>query len=203
MTLEDFHTTVDTLSSEAGAVDVQIPIVVRMAARKLERAFNFRYMRAESQVTYAAAATPTQIDLGLRIKSLISCETRAVGGWEGVSKVAVVDSPHVDLTSQALEDKFVLYQKSERYVIPLQATESAMDLHFLFYRFSDWPTAAPYNTFNSYLIDYAEDLLLAESMLMLAPVLKEPALQQFYVGLRQESVRTLGTNGFIVNQEDY
>ena len=202
MSLADFHTTVDSMLGEAGALDAQIPIAVRMAARKLERAFNFRYMRVELQVAYPASDPPSQIDLAIGVKSIISAETRETGGWEGISKVALVDSPHVDLTSQELEDKFPIYKKSERYVIPLMETTSAMDIHFLLYRFSAWPTSG-FGAFNSYLIDYAEDLLLAETMLHLAPVGRDADLVQYYATLRTESVKTLGATGFILNQEDY
>ena len=122
MTLADFHTTIDSMLGEAGALDAQIPIAVRMAARKLERGFNFRYMREELQVTYAVSDPPVQIDLAVGVKSIISAETREVGGYKGVSEIVIVDSPHGELTTQELEDKFPLYRKSERYVIPLLAT---------------------------------------------------------------------------------
>jgi hypothetical protein len=159
-------------------------------------------MREELQVAYAASDPPVQIDLAVGVKSIISAETRETGGWEGKAEVALVDSPHGILTTQELEEKFPIYRKSERYVIPLLATTVAMDIHFLLYRFSAWPTSG-FGSFNSYLIDYAEDLLLAESMLHLAPVGRDADLVQYYMTLRNESAKSLGANGFIVNQEDY
>jgi hypothetical protein len=202
MTLADFHATVDALLGEKGALDAEIPIAVRLAARKLERGFNFRYMREEVTKDYPASNPPTTVDLGARVKSVISGEVREDGGWEGIQEIVLLESPHVLLDSQALEDKFPIWVKNEKLLLPLLATTVAYDLHFLIYRRSDWPLSS-YGAFSHYLVDDAEDLLLAETMLNLAPVGRDADLVQYYQNLRNESVRTLTTSGFIVAHEDY
>lgn len=206
MDLAEFHTMVDSLAGEAGSVDAHIPAVVRHARLWLERNYNFEYMRRITLVNFPINADPPPNNIGKFIKGFGDGEVRKTGSIEGIQKIKFTKTQFVMLDDEEFNEKYpVWYFKDATgatFIKPLVAITEPLTLVFdLFQMTDDWPST----TFTGYehpLIDMAEDVLLAQSMLNLAAVTRDPELQQFYEAKFQTGLKTLIDAEFIFTYED-
>jgi len=205
MNLNDFHALIDDFANEGGVQDTRIPTLVRQAALFLERNYNFQYMKAQVTLTFATAEDPVAVSLGRRVKTIISGEVREFETLVGIKQVAFTSDPHAILDDEEFEQKLPVLKfvdaNSETWIKPLVPLTEDIDIHVWLVVLTAWPTNN-FADFEHPLIDRAEDVLLARSIMNLGSVTKDPELQQFYQAQYQEGLKTLLDSDFAFSIEE-
>lgn len=206
MDLAEFHTLLDDFADEGGVQETRIPTVVRQSVLFLERNNNFEYMKAQQTVTFALAEDPVAVDLGLYVKTILSGEVRTLGTTAGIKPVAFTRDPHAVLDDEEFEGKLPVLMYVDNlgstWIKSLLALSADIDIHIHFVkRTSDWPVVS-FGGYSHPLIDRAEDVLLARSVIQLASVTKDPELKEFYQTQYQEGLKSLLDSDFAFSIEE-
>lgn len=139
MLLSEFYTQMSSIVGEGSAQDANIKIAFRQALQKLERLYNFRYMKREKTVSYSGSETPQEFFVDGSLKSIISVEMRDPGGWEGVKECVLVDDPHVRLDNAYFDGKIPLQKLPSGNLKPLVKLTDDADFHIVYYKFTELP----------------------------------------------------------------
>ena len=180
---------------------------VRQAVQFLERNFTLKYME-EAEVHTLASANRRSTFITDRMKELKFIEVHDPDTGKIVSLIkqfSLTELTVKDLTG-GLDEKGPPTQADLAGITPhplggddrvinidlYPLAEKDYDLTLKFFAFSVWP---PPNNFH-WLLDYAEDLLEAQTILMLGPALRDQELLALAKLTRGEALRTLHISKF-------
>ena len=204
-TLGEFHTLVRDSINLGDSIDARILAAVRQAVLWLERNYNFRYMHHSDIFFFAppsvagpiyAAATgqgPYQLQ-GLPKK------VDTVYTWESTSDSSTlyflerIQKEDADTVETCRP--FSYYTEGDGpYFYIGQLPDIVYYGYFKYWGYSTWPALTAVTMYTSaathWLVTYAEDLLLHQTMMQLAPILRDPEMGASAKPLRDEALRTL------------
>lgn len=187
MNLGEFHTQVRLELNRGTAVDAVIPGYVRRAARWVERNYTFPYM--ERFITATIPAGDRCVVMPGRLKSI------------GFIRTAWVDAdgrprPHHYITR--IDPRDVLgggcgvpqgyWLDAADSIIFDRASDEDIPLEVQLIQYTEWPST---DSATHWLLSNAEDAMIAQTCVMIAPLLRDPDLKQAYENMRVEAFRTL------------
>jgi len=190
--LSTIHTDVKAAIARGTAWDSQIPGWVRRAARWIERNNDLPYMKIYASFAIDAdAPEPRLITLPTELKSF---------GDDGFVRIVNADGTFSYLSNLAPQtQKEILVEPPQFFWLSghneiwLNSTpEEDLSCEIYYVRYSTWPTL---DTATHWLIDNAEDLLIAQTMVMMAPSLRDISVLQLWKGLRDEALATVVRSG--------
>ncbi len=200
-TLGEFHTLVGQVFNLDDRMDAFIPAATRQAARWIERNQTIRYMK-RTELYNKTGGTDNVLSIG------------AAGNVKGLDAVAIYEEnnydnliaelDHEDLINTQTADEGVPSAFDYRTIILASDTDPADDaepeiildivpaINYSFavntVRYSTWPTSL---TVTHWLLENAEDILLARTCIQLGPIAREPEITQFYSPLLNDGLQTL------------
>ena len=184
MKLGDLHTEISSILARGSSVDSLIPAAVRRAALWIERNHTFKYMERFSEVTLGKGDNPRRVRLpSIRIKSIEVFRINVDGTFYPLKHIDPEDMASVP---EELPRGFWLDGVSFAVLNATPDQEYSAEIQWT--AFTEWPSDT---NAENWLLMMAEDLLLAQSILMLGPVLRNDALMKMWVGMRNEALKTV------------
>jgi len=185
-TLSDFYALISAEVNKGTRFDATIPQKVKQAVQFFERNYSFAYMEASLEYTISATANPARrADLPSRFKLPIWHRYKKDdGSLIYLSQVSGEDvSKHEDKapTGYWIEGRSYIWFDNQ--------TDEDLSAEFYHYAFSDYTSWSP-ATENLWLIDNAEALVIAQTMVYLAPTARESGWIEAYGGMVQTELNT-------------
>ncbi len=186
MTLGELISLVSSSIARGTSLDAQIPNFIRMAARWIERNNSFKYMERFGQFSFNTEANePRRMTLPTdRLKRLEM--VRGVYTDGSFQKQKHIEPVELNSIQSGMPKSFwldgtscLVFDKTpdENYVEELQWVE-----------YTAWPTNAAAET---WLLLHAEDLLLARTMMHMAPFMRDQKLAAYWQELFTTSLNTV------------
>lgn len=186
MNLGEFHSSVSAEINRGAAHDAAIPDAVRRAARWLERNYTFRYMEIKTLISYSAGIDYVDAFLIDKTKKIMDLAINDTDGT--VDHLDQVEPIDLHEKETAKPTSWYLLQTST-YIWTNTVIDQAYTGYVHRAQYTTWPTSLA--TSGIWLIDNAEDVLLAQAMILLAPRMRAPELAALYGKMRDEGLRTL------------
>lgn len=187
-TLGEFHSTVRDSLARGTALDSKIIAYTRQAARWMERNKAYKYMEKFGGIVLNSSATfPHVVDLPSPTVRNISM-FRIVGSDGVYSKLKNI-SPR-DQTALDTAKPVGYYQIGYTKLILDSKPDEDYICELLYNEFTPWPTD---ESATNWLLENAEDVLLAQTLYMLAAFQRDVKLMTIYKNLRDEGLHTLET----------
>lgn len=190
MDLQTFHSEVSRAIARGTAYDGRIPAYARMAARYIERNYTFQYMNVLATFEIDAdASEPRLITLPEKMKK--DTLVRLVledGCYQNLQKI----DPHQqhELLTEVPTGYFL---SGDDRIWLAQVPEEDYDAEIFYTRFTTWPTAVDAT---NWLLTNAEDVLLAQTMIYMAPLLRDPDAMKLWGEMLQMSMKSLLDSDF-------
>lgn len=193
MNLGELHQEIKLSLARGSELDSIIPGFVRRAAKWLERNYTFAYMRQflELHIDLETATTPGYIELGRGAPKAINM-FRWIGDDGEYSYLKRIEPKEVAVRATGVATGYWL-DGVKRIVLSATPTQN-LNGELQLARYTAWPANA--DEFEHWLIDQAEDVLIAQTLMMMAPRLRDPRLIDTYKSVRDEGLTTL------INAED-
>lgn len=188
MILSAFHSMVSTECNKGTRLDAFIPTRTMMAARVIERAQSLKYMeRFVTFTTDYTAMEPRAVAFpNSRVKAINFLRWMNTDGE--YAYLTQVDPQTVVARESGYPTGY--WMDGLDYLWFDNTPGVNIDFEFSFWQYTDWPTDTAQEP---WLAANAVDLLLAETMFLLAPKAREPAWLQLYQPMKDEGLRTLIT----------
>lgn len=186
MNLEELHSEVRASLGRGATLDAAIPLYVAMAATFLERNHTFMYMECfgELSVDYMAEQ-PRVIALpSARVKAVRFI--RRVKDDGGFVYLRPVEARDVTAVAEGMPTGF--WRSGDRYVVLDNTPTENLSLEIQWHEFTAWPkdlAAEPW------LAMRGPDVLMAQTMILLSPRLRDLQLRETYIPVRNEGLKTL------------
>jgi len=187
MTLGEFHTMVRDIIKRGDRLDAQIVAKTREAARFIEQNFSMKYM--EQYKTFqldSEAGEPRFMPIpSSRLKAFIFIKLFANEEWRDV----VQRDPRGMAISQTagIPSEYFLQGKTGMWLNCPPADD--YDGQLMFHEYTEWPTDE--DTDDIWLIEHAQEALLAQTILKMIPILRDPTMKAEYEAVWQSSIKTL------------
>ena len=190
-TLGVFHTMVSEACNKGTSLDSMIDDYTRMAARWIERNFNHKYMeRCVSFTIDYTVAQPRGIPLaGLGFKAMKSLQIADPTSTATGLLLRTIPKVHrLDITE--IDEGFAegYWMDGYDYLWLDKTPLENYTAYMTYWQYTTWPTLT---TSEPWLLANAEDLMLAQTMLMLAPAARESEWATAWRPIRDEALRTL------------
>jgi hypothetical protein len=186
MTLGDFKTRVKNGIRRNDTADSLIEPAAAAATRWLERNYTFLYMMQFRRFTISASANdPRQLSLpSSRVKAVRMLRIEKDSGY--FHYVPLIDPKDMTRVHEGLPEGYWLDGRQRIWIDATPTEDLSAEIQFSEY--SIFPTQ---DSETSWLIDNAEDVLQAQTIMFLAPELRDQKVFQFYQRLRDEGLKTL------------
>jgi hypothetical protein len=192
MILSAFHTAISREVNKKTRFDDLIPDYVRRAARFIERQHSLKYMERFVTFTVDAAATEP------RAVAFPNSRVKAIN----FLRYADSDSKYyyvgqVDPTTVAAAESgnpTGYWMDGLDYLWFDNVVKANLAMEFSFIEYTLWPTDTAQEP---WLLAHAEDLMIAQTMLMMAPVAREPGWKELYSDMKAEGLQSL----FVADEE--
>lgn len=192
--LSDFSALVTSEMNKGTTLDSFIAARIKMAGRRIEKNYTLKYMEALATLTLPVSTS--YINVPALYKSLLWMRITNTDG--SYSFLHQVDGTQI----RALEtDKPTGFWQlgaplatagaASRWYFDCSPS-AAVTITALINSYTDWDSAT-----TGWLLLYAQDLLLAEVMTLMAPLAREPAWVELYKPMKVEGERVL----FLADQE--
>jgi len=185
MDLQTFHSEVSKAIARGTAYDARIPAYGRMAARYIERNYTFQYMNVMSTFDIDAdAVEPRLITLPQRMKkdTLIRI-VLSDGSYQALQKID--PQQQHDLITEVPSGYFL---SGDDRIWLAQTPQEDYPAEIFYTRFTTWPTAADGT---NWLLTNAEDVLIAQTMVYMAPLLRDPDAATLWGGMLSMCMKSL------------
>ncbi len=183
--LGDFHTLVQDGPLNDPTMAQFIPEATRQAAAWLER--NYTYLFMEVKFDFVITKGDSIVELTATASQIKSIKwariTKSDGNFDYLQQVDANDL--IDKPTQRPET-FWLAGIDEMYLG--EDPDAAYTMETVVALYTDW--LSNNNNFTHWLLDHAQDLLLAQTVLQLAPYMREPEWIPLYTQRRDEGLRT-------------
>jgi hypothetical protein len=186
MLLGEFHNEISSIIGRGSQYNTAIPAWTRRACRWLERNYTLQYMKQFVSVTIdlAVASTPRYIELGSAPLKSIKMFRWIVN--EEYFNLKMIDPEDLDRLEVGQPRQYWL--DGVRRIVLDKTPDENLEGELQLIRYSSWPTEL---TAGHYLLDAAEDVLMAQTLIMAAPVLRDPKLISTWTQVRDEGLNTL------------
>ena len=197
-TLAEFHERVSEVINRGDKFDSQIPNFVKLAARRIERRRTFQYMEkfdnskldlVEDTRSYAISTLTAnqikRINFWRIVNTTTGSDDVTFSYIEKVKAADILERPKEKPSTFWLDawDNFILGE------IPDKAYDNT-EIHWE--EFTDWPAKIEQQP---WLITNAEDLMMAQTMLLMAPRLRmNEKMVSLWVGLGKDALETIITS---------
>lgn len=184
MNLGEFKTQISGNIRRSTSLDSRIPAFIRQAARWVERNRTLQYMKklAEISIDPATADTPQYIELtGTLIKSVIFFRWVAADGEYIYLKS---EAPHKFTSLEKGTPRYYWLDGVSRIVLTTTPDE-VLTGELQVARYSSWPTA---DASTHWLMDNAEDVLEARTMMNVAKYTRDPNLFATWKAILDDSL---------------
>lgn len=199
MDITTFNAHISTILKHGSEFDSLIPTAAARAARHFERNHTFLYMEVER--TLSIAKDDTTITTSARMKKVVSA-------WYTISPVALspgtvqfleqIDPGDTDILDESVIEATnpIAYWVQSQSVtgvlvlrlVPGKALE-ALTGKIIEGLFTDWANLGGGTT--PWLLEFAEDLMEYQTVIQMAPWLKDPELIQLNIQLRDDGLNTV------------
>ena len=186
MNLGEMHDMVGGALARGTSLDTtEVPLFVRMAARKIERAYTFQYMDRFSTFTFDADSDyPRRVTFAnTRIKRFIFCRIADDNGLFQYQKK--IEPMELNSIEEGVPNAFWL--DGVNYLIFNKTPTEDYIAEIAWHEYTNWPTDTSATT---WLLLNAEDLLLAESILQGAAWIRDDKQLARWQGLRSEAFKS-------------
>lgn len=185
MDLADFHTLVSSEINKGTLFDDVIPDYTRRSARWLERNYDFKHMERFVSFTVDSSATePRAVSLPERCKSIEWL--RIVNSDGSYTYLTQVDGSDVTGDDETTPTGYWL--DGVEYFWFDNTPQEDLNMEMCYLQFTDWPTDTSQTP---WFVANAEDVLLGQTIIMMAPRMREPKLKAIYQEMRDEGLRTI------------
>ena len=191
-TLSNFYTLVSQSVLRGTALDAQIPGAVSRAVEFIERNYNLPYMRH----TLTKSVTNEFVidgDAGQNLKSIQIVRWQDQSAWRRIVQIDPDQLLSSDANWAAGYEHFVNTTTAGITTHTLRfdaAFAVATTVEVMFWKMTQIDLANP-SVADVWLVNNAQDTLLARTMVNLAPIMREPQLMQMYQQLYMEGIKTL------------
>lgn len=187
-TLGEFHGIIRSLANRGATLDSAIPVYTRMAAALLEKNYSYLYMQVREKIELAPDPLAHRLNLPVRYKEtelLRLVNVPKTGKYKYLIKIHPQDQidDHAGTPS-------AYYFEAMTYIWLDCIIEAPFTLDHWFYRFTQWPTL---DDATPWLVTDAEEVLLAATMVELAPYARAPEWIETYAAILQSHNRALIT----------
>jgi hypothetical protein len=187
MNLGEFHAEIKASLARGDSLDAIIPGYTRRAALWMERNYTFQYMKQflEVDIDPTLASTPRYIELGPGAPKAIPM-FRWVLGDGTYMPLTKVDPLRLDALEVSTPESYWL--DGTRRIILSSTPGEVLHGELRIDRYTPWPAEL---TFTHWLLDRAEDVMLAQTLIMMSIHLRDPRLRDNYKQMRDEGMLTL------------
>lgn len=185
MNLSEFHSLVSEAIGRSTAYDSQIPGYTRRAARFLERNYTLQYMNVYSTFELDAEAEEPrliQLPAGLKRDRLI----RIIAAGGTYNDLRKIDPQDVKVLRTEMPSAYWLSGDDKIWLAQAPDVDYSCEIYWT--RYTTWPTAPDGS---AWLLENADDVLLAQTMVLMAPHLKDPDILQLWSGNLSVCIKTL------------
>lgn len=190
-TLSDFTARVKLELNRGSAYDAQIPGKIRDAVRSIERNWSLQYMHRFVTLTLSATKRSVSYPAKLKLTRFMRFAEEDTDGNSIYTYLKRTDPQQVAATEAANPTGY--WQDGRQWIWFDNAPEEDLTLEWGFYQYSDWPlpTADNYSTFEHFLLDVGEDVLLAGTLVEFGTTIRELELLQAWGTVFAAKVQTL------------
>lgn len=192
MILSAFHTAISRECNKGARLDDVIPDYTRRAARFIERQHSLKYM--ERFVTFtvlAAAAEPRAVAFpNTRVKAINFL--RYLNSDSEFNYLGQVDPQTVVANESAVPTGY--WMDGLDYLWFDNTPQENIAMEFSFIEYTAWPTDT---TKEPWLLANAEEVMIAQTMMLMSGVAREPGWMELYKEMKAEGLQTL----FVADEE--
>lgn len=188
MNLGDFHTMVRNECNKGTKPNTRIVSATRQAARWMERNYTLRYMRRFVSFTLDVDNVyPRAVAQPARIKSIQMLRYSLPDGDDTkFYKLFKIDPRDVTAVKDDYPTSYWL--DGDEWIWFDNQPDDDLPLEMIFSQYTNWPTS---DSEEPWLLANAEDAMLAKTMQLMAPYLRENSFLQTYKPMLDEGIRTL------------
>lgn len=191
MNLGEFHTLTEAALGRGTALTTVVPTFVRFAARWLERNYTFQYMKkfVTVSIDVDVATTPRYVELGPGAPKSIPMFrwVQSDGSYRNLRRVEPEDMDSLEEATALSPPETYWIDGVERIVLGATPTED-INGELRVDKYSVWSESL---TSEHWLLDNAEDVLLGQTLVMMASRTRDPKLRETWLSIRDEGLRTL------------
>lgn len=204
MNLGELHGEIKASLARGSTLDSEIPLMVRRAARWIERNFSLKYMERQGKLTIASEAEcagiiklPNAFIKSFWMVRMVEKDTDCgpATRYHYLKKVNPKDTWRPEIYPFP---SFYWQNGYENLQLSMNPC-AGFRYEFGWYQFTDWPSdleATPW------LLANAEDLLITQTLLEFAPRLRDPRLRSLYKDSRDEALKTVSMSDDEANDLD-
>lgn len=186
-TLGEFHSLVKEEAKKGARLDTVVVGAVRRAAVWFERNYSFSYMdRYVSFVLDPGASEPRVAPLDGTVKAIHFVKRLDVDSPERRWLVERVAPEPIAFISTRAPDKY--WVDDHQWLWFNNIPDREYTFHMSYVAYSVWPTDLDAE---HWLLSYGEDVMLAKTMMLMAPGQREPAWLELYASMYSEGLVTL------------
>lgn len=185
MDLTAFRSMVSTEVNKGTTYDASIPQRVIMAGQQIERNYSLRYMERYVSFTVVPGANADCLPYPARLKSI-----KFIRYLDGDGEYVYVKQ--IEPTQQQTkptEPPTGYWMDGQDFIWFNSEVAEDLDVEMSYIEYSAWNTMA--GTDQHWLIDNASDLLLAQVMILMSPLCREPEWKTDYEDMRTRGERTM------------
>lgn len=176
LTVSDFHSLVSDEANRGTTLDGYIPSAVRRLVQFLERDYSYQYMHRFNLLTvYANANQPRAVAFpNDYVKSIEFLRFRKSDG-KYVKMLQIQPGEDIEWNDSSLPRAYWLDGTSYLWLDSIGSDN--LEFEISYYEYTDWPSDTSQT---HWLLNHAEDVLLAGTMMFLGPYAREPEWMQTY-----------------------
>ncbi len=185
MTLAELHAQVGISVGRGSVFDLEIEEFVRQAALLLERNHSFAYMEKFGTFTVDYAGDdPRSITLPSRTKSVRFVRmVSSAGAYTYLERINASD-----MSALASETPTAYFLDGETNIVLNATPEEDINCEIQWFAYTSWPSDT---SESPWLVTYAPDLLIAQALILMSAMLRDPAMRRLYTQQRDEALRTV------------
>lgn len=188
--LNTFHDLVSGVVNRGTRYNSNIIVATRQAVRWIERKQTLKFMDKFS--TFSLSVDQADLTFASsRIKRVYFIRFPIGGDFHYLNGQR---SPKGFTSGQAGRPSEYWWERGTQRLVFSIPVDTAYDAEVMWAEYTTWPTdTSPDFTsvFEHWLLDNAEDLLMAQTMLFMVPTLKDPLVRQFWQPIRDEGLKTI------------
>lgn len=184
MTLAELHTLIRANVGRGTALNTEIRQLTKQAALLIERNHSFAYMEKFGAFTIDYTSDdPEAVALPSRLKSIRF--VRIVADDGAYTELERIDAHDMSALGEGTPTAYWMDGESN-IIINATPTEN-INYQIQWYEFTDWPSDT---SETPWLCKWAPDLLVAETLILIAALTRDPNLRMIYAQQRDEAMKT-------------
>lgn len=194
MNIAQFYSEIRASLARGTTLDSEIPLKAKQALRKIERNHSLKYMERFGKLTTLSSAECTEtLALPSPFTKSIIYVRQVYNDAAGRETYRYLKKrPPGENVRPGLCTRPEYYWQLGYTTLQFDKSRALDEVYQLsWYEYTDWPLTGETDDFLPWILEHAADLLIAETLILFAPRLRDPRMVEMYNAQKLEALSTL------------